>query len=57
MKKITLLNTALAVQSVENFIDGKGELLNEITVSEELKKYSKVALEKMIEIVEDHKIT
>jgi quinolinate synthase len=37
---------------VENFIDGKGELLNEITVSEELKKYSKVALEKMIEIVE-----
>ncbi|HPX90214.1 MAG TPA: quinolinate synthase [Spirochaetota bacterium] len=52
MKKITLLNTALAVQSVENFIDGKGELLNEITVSEELKKYSKVALEKMIEIGE-----
>ena len=52
MVRITLLNTALAVSSIEDFIAGKGTLLNEVFVDEKLKENAKTALQRMIDIVE-----
>jgi len=52
MSKVTLLNTAMAIESVESFIAGKGKPENEIFVDESLKEKAKISLEKMISIVE-----
>jgi len=52
MSKVTLLNTAMAIESVEGFVAGKGSLDNEIFVDSSLKDKAKLSLEKMISIVE-----
>jgi len=52
MNRVTLLNTAMAIESVESFIAGKGSLDNEIFVDSSLKEKAKLSLEKMINIVE-----
>lgn len=52
MVKITLLNTALTVRSIEDYVSGRGSLLNEVFVDEKLKVNAKIALQRMIDIVE-----
>ncbi len=52
MSRVTLLNTAMAIESVESFIAGKGKPENEIFVDSALKENAKLSLEKMISIVE-----
>lgn len=52
MSRVTLLNTAMVIESVESFIAGKGSLDNEIFVDSSLKEKAKHSLEKMINIVE-----
>ena len=52
MVKVTLLNTAQIIQSIDEFIAGRGSLKNEITVNEELKADARRALNRMIDIVE-----
>ncbi len=52
MAKISLLNTALAIKSIEEFISGKGPLMNEVFVDEKLKANARIALQRMIDIVE-----
>ncbi len=52
MNRVTLLNTAMAIESVFGFISGKGEMENEIFVDSSLKEKAKLSLEKMISIVE-----
>ena len=53
MIKINLKNTAEIIKSVEDFIDCKGALKNEVFVEDRLKENAKIALNKMIDIVED----
>jgi len=52
MSKVTLLNAAMAIESVEGFVAGKGSLDNEILVDEFLREKAKLSLEKMISIAE-----
>ncbi|MCL2156035.1 MAG: quinolinate synthase NadA [Leptospirales bacterium] len=53
MVKINLKNTAEIIKSVEDFIDGKGVLKNEVFVENRLRENAKIALNRMIDIVED----
>lgn len=52
MSRVTLLNTAMAIESVDSFIAGKGGMENKIVVDPSLKEKAKLSLEKMISIVE-----
>ncbi len=52
MRRITLKNTALAVSSVIDYVNGKGSLLNEVRVKQEYIDGARVALQRMIDIVE-----
>lgn len=52
MVKLTLKNTAESVKSVEDFISGSGPLKNEVFVDDGLVKNAKIALQRMIDIVE-----
>ncbi|NLV67477.1 MAG: quinolinate synthase [Spirochaetes bacterium] len=52
MRKVTLKSTALAVSSVLDYVNGNGSLLNEVHVNQEHVEGAKIALERMIEIVE-----
>ncbi|MCL1865565.1 MAG: quinolinate synthase NadA [Spirochaetes bacterium] len=52
MMKINLRNTAEIIKSVEDYIGGKGDLKNEVFVDDRLKGNAKIALNRMIEIVE-----
>lgn len=52
MEKITLAHVARSLFSIENHLNGSGELVYEIEVNPKYKKFAKAALEKMIEIVE-----
>jgi len=52
MVKLTLGNTAETIKSVEDFLAGKGSLKNEVFVDKNLVENAKIALQKMIEIVE-----
>lgn len=52
MVKLNLKNTADTIKSVEDFIDGKGPLKNEVFVDRNLIENAKIALQKMIDIVE-----
>ncbi|HPR38895.1 MAG TPA: quinolinate synthase NadA [Spirochaetota bacterium] len=55
MLKISLLNTAETIRSIDSFLEGSGKLINEITVDEKLKANAKTALNRMIDIVEGGK--
>jgi len=52
MRKVTLRNTALAVSSVIDYVEGRGPLRNEVFVSKEHIEGARVALQRMIDIVE-----
>ncbi len=52
MRKVTLKNTASAVSSVIDYVNGSGTLLNEVHVDQAHIEGAKIALERMIEIVE-----
>jgi len=52
MVKLTIKNTAETIRSVEDFINGKGSLKNEVFVDKNLVENAKIALQKMIDIVE-----
>ena len=52
MVKLTLRNTAESVKSVEDYIAGTGPLKNEVFVDKNLVENAKLALQKMIDIVE-----
>lgn len=52
MRKTTLKNTALAVSSVVDYIEGNGSLLNEVHVDPGHIEGARIALRKMIDIVE-----
>ncbi len=52
MVKLTLRNTAECIKSVEEFIAGTGSLRNEVFVDKSLVKNAKIALQRMIDIVE-----
>ena len=52
MRKVSLKSTALAVSSVLDYVNEKGSLLNEVHINQEHVEGAKVALERMIEIVE-----
>lgn len=52
MAKVTAANTARAVRSVEEFLQGTGELFQEVRVDPLLVRDARRALEKMIAIVE-----
>lgn len=52
MRKVTLKNTAIAVSSVLDYVNGNGSLLNEVHVEQEHIDGAKIALQRMIEIVE-----
>ncbi|HPS58447.1 MAG TPA: quinolinate synthase [Spirochaetota bacterium] len=52
MRKITLKNTALAVSSVIDYVNGNGILRNEVHVEQEHIDGARIALQRMIEIVE-----
>ena len=56
MMKINLKNTAEIIKSVEDFIDNKGVLKNEVFVDNTLKANAKIALNRMIDIVEGKKL-
>jgi len=56
MVKVNLLNTAEVIQSIDEYISGKGILKNEITVDEKLKVNARIALNRMIDIVEGREI-
>ena len=53
MIKINLKNTADIIKSIEDFIDGKGALKNEVFVENRLRENAKIALNRMIDIVEE----
>jgi quinolinate synthase len=57
MLKINLKNTAEIIKSIEDFIDGKSPLKNEVFVEDRLRENAKIALNKMIDIVEDKNIS
>jgi quinolinate synthase len=52
MVKLTLRNTAESIKSVEDYIAGTGPLINEVFVDKNLVENAKLALQKMIDIVE-----
>lgn len=52
MRKVTLKNTALAVSSVIDHVNGSGSLLNEVHVEQEHINGARIALQRMIDIVE-----
>lgn len=52
MVKLTLRNTAETVKSVEDYIAGKGPLRNEVFVDQRLTANARIALQRMIDIVE-----
>jgi quinolinate synthase len=52
MVKLTLRNTADSIKSVEDYIAGNGPLKNEVFVDKNLVENAKIALKRMIEIVE-----
>jgi quinolinate synthase len=52
MVKINLKNTADIIKSIEDFIDGEGVLKNEVFVESVLTENAKIALNRMIDIVE-----
>jgi quinolinate synthase len=52
MVKLNLKNTAETIKSVEDYIEGKGQLKNEVFVDKNLVENAKIALQKMIDIVE-----
>ena len=52
MVKLTLRNTAESIKSVEDYIAGNGSLKNEVFVDKNLVENAKLALQKMIDIVE-----
>lgn len=52
MLKVNLLNTALVIKSINDFLAGNAPLRNEITVDETLKGNARIALNRMIDIVE-----
>jgi len=56
MVKINLYNTAVAIQSIEEYLIGKGDLKNEINVNKKLREGARAALNRMIDIVEGRDI-
>ncbi len=52
MVKLNLRNTAETIKSVEDYAAGKGSLKNEVFVDYKLKENAKIALQRMIDIVE-----
>jgi len=56
MVKVNLLNTAQIISSIDAYIDGKGSLKNEIIVNDKLKANARIALNRMIDIVEGREI-
>jgi len=54
MVKLNLKNTADTIKSVEDYIAGTGSLKNEVFVDNSLKANAKIALQRMIDIVEAH---
>ncbi|SIQ48295.1 quinolinate synthetase [Alkalispirochaeta americana] len=52
MAKVTVANTARAVRSVEDFLQGRGDLFQEVQVDPFLARDARQALHKMISIVE-----
>jgi quinolinate synthase len=52
MRKVTLKNTALAVSSVLDRVNGSGSLMNEVRVEQEHIHGARIALQRMIDIVE-----
>ena len=56
MLKINILNTAESIRSIDAFIEGKGKHVNEITVDYNLKDNARIALNRMIDIVEGREI-
>lgn len=52
MNRVTLLNTAMAIESVVSFLAGKGGMENKVFVDSSLKEKAKISLEKMISIAE-----
>ncbi len=56
MLKINLLNTAQTIHSIGLFISGKAGLRNEIIVNDKLKDNARIALNRMIDIVEGKEI-
>lgn len=56
MGKVNLLNTALVIKSIDDFLSEKGSLKNEITVDERLKANARIALNRMIAIVEGREV-
>ena len=52
MRKVTLKSTARAVSSVIDYVNGNGGLLNEVHVEQAHIDGAKIALQRMIEIVE-----
>lgn len=52
MRKTTLKNTALAVSSVIDYVRGRGKLINEVHVEQEYIDGARIALQRMIDIVE-----
>ncbi len=52
MAKINLVNLAEAIESIDEYYTNGGKLINEVFVKNEYKENAKIALEKMIEIVE-----
>lgn len=53
MEEITLPDLALSLQSVSDYLDGKGALRFEIEIKDEYKENARKALQKMIDIVEE----
>jgi quinolinate synthase len=56
MLKISLLNTAMIISSIDSFLEGKGDMINEITVDDKLKTNARITLNRMIDIVEGREI-
>lgn len=56
MVKVNLMNTAMVIKSIDDFMSGSGPLKNEITVSDALKENARIALNRMIDIVEGREI-
>lgn len=52
MVKVNLLNTAEVIHSIDEYISGSGTLKNEISVDDKLKSNARIALNRMINIVE-----